>query len=176
MFFRLCCEEPAGLPPAAGLPAALPGLPAMLPASKNHSDNLGEGSCQFLPLGVDRPVHGPGGCLCVVKTSACAETLLFTSRDGKASVIHFTVFWIWFYLRSLVYILCVFFKVVYKMTYIPHETLHALLGSLKKIWTGTLAGGAAGLEFGVVALKSFNRWAVLTGEIISYHLSYETLF
>lgn len=50
-----------------------------------------------------------------------------------------------------------FLQVVFKMNYIPHETLRALLGVLKQNWAGTLAGGVAGVEFGVVALKSFHR-------------------
>ena len=50
-----------------------------------------------------------------------------------------------------------FLQVVFKMNYIPHETLRALLGVLKQIWAGTLTGGVAGIEFGVVALKSFHR-------------------
>ncbi|XP_030297212.1 WD repeat- and FYVE domain-containing protein 4 isoform X1 [Sparus aurata] len=53
--------------------------------------------------------------------------------------------------------------VVFKMSYIPHETLRALLGVLKQSWTGTLAGGVAGIEFGVVALKCFHRMTVHSG-------------
>ncbi|XP_041803075.1 WD repeat- and FYVE domain-containing protein 4 isoform X2 [Chelmon rostratus] len=53
--------------------------------------------------------------------------------------------------------------VVFKMNYIPHETLRALLGVLKQNWAGTLAGGVAGVEFGVVALKSFHRMTVHSG-------------
>lgn len=48
-------------------------------------------------------------------------------------------------------------QVVFKLNYIPHETLRALLGVLKQSWAGTLAGGVVGIEFGVVALKSFHR-------------------
>ncbi|XP_039994634.1 WD repeat- and FYVE domain-containing protein 4 isoform X3 [Xiphias gladius] len=53
--------------------------------------------------------------------------------------------------------------VVFKMNYIPHETLRALLGVLKQIWAGTLAGGVAGIEFGVGALKCFRRMTVHSG-------------
>lgn len=48
-------------------------------------------------------------------------------------------------------------QVIFKLNYIPHETLQALLHVLKQIWAGTLAGGVAGIEFGVVALKSFHK-------------------
>lgn len=44
-------------------------------------------------------------------------------------------------------------QVVFKLNYIPHETLRALLGVLKQNW----AGAAVGTEFGVVALKCFHR-------------------
>lgn len=50
---------------------------------------------------------------------------------------------------------------IFKLNYIPHETLRALLLVLKQNWSGTLAGGVAGLEFGVGALKCFHRWAVV---------------
>lgn len=50
-----------------------------------------------------------------------------------------------------------FLQVVFKMNYMPHETLHALLSVLKQIWAGTLDGGVIGMEFGVVALQCFNR-------------------
>ncbi|XP_047198145.1 WD repeat- and FYVE domain-containing protein 4 isoform X2 [Hippoglossus stenolepis] len=53
--------------------------------------------------------------------------------------------------------------VVFKLNYIPHETLRALLGVLKQIWAGTLAGGAEGTEFGVVALKCFRRMTLHSG-------------
>lgn len=48
-------------------------------------------------------------------------------------------------------------QVIFKLNYIPHETLRALLVVLKQMWAGTLAGGTAGSEFGVVALKCFHR-------------------
>lgn len=48
-------------------------------------------------------------------------------------------------------------QIVFKLNYIPHETLHALLGLLKQSWAGTLAEGVMGTEFGVVALKCFHR-------------------
>lgn len=48
-------------------------------------------------------------------------------------------------------------QVIFKLNYIPHETLRVLLGVLKQMWAGTLAGGTAGSEFGVVALKCFHR-------------------
>lgn len=54
-----------------------------------------------------------------------------------------------------------FLQVVFKLNYIPHETLRALLGVLKQIWAGTLAAGEAGIEFGVVALTCFHRLAVI---------------
>lgn len=50
-----------------------------------------------------------------------------------------------------------FLQVIFKLNYIPHETLRGLLGVLKQSWAGTLAGGVAGIEFGVVALKCFHR-------------------
>ncbi|XP_070771661.1 WD repeat- and FYVE domain-containing protein 4 [Enoplosus armatus] len=53
--------------------------------------------------------------------------------------------------------------VVFKLNYIPHETLRAVLGVLKQSWAGTLAGGVAGIEFGVVALKCFHRMTVHSG-------------
>ncbi|KAA8583834.1 hypothetical protein FQN60_015042 [Etheostoma spectabile] len=53
--------------------------------------------------------------------------------------------------------------VIFKLNYIPHETLRALLGVLKQSWAGTLAGGMAGIEFGVVALKCFHRMTVHSG-------------
>ncbi|XP_040905708.1 WD repeat- and FYVE domain-containing protein 4 isoform X2 [Toxotes jaculatrix] len=53
--------------------------------------------------------------------------------------------------------------VVFKLNYIPHETLRALLGVLKQIWAGTLSGGVAGIEFGVAALKCFHRMIVHSG-------------
>lgn len=48
-------------------------------------------------------------------------------------------------------------QVVFKLNYIPHETLRALLGVMKHSWAGTLAGGAARSEFGVVAMRCFHR-------------------
>ncbi|XP_072247156.1 WD repeat- and FYVE domain-containing protein 4 isoform X1 [Leuresthes tenuis] len=60
--------------------------------------------------------------------------------------------------------------VVFKMNYIPHETLRALLGVLKQSWTGKLAGGVAGIEFGVVALKCFHKMTVhsaMLAEVLS---------
>ncbi|XP_029305197.1 LOW QUALITY PROTEIN: WD repeat- and FYVE domain-containing protein 4 [Cottoperca gobio] len=53
--------------------------------------------------------------------------------------------------------------VIFKLNYIPHETLRALLGVLKQNWAGTLAGGVAAIEFGVVALKRFHRMTVHSG-------------
>ncbi|XP_008289614.1 WD repeat- and FYVE domain-containing protein 4 isoform X2 [Stegastes partitus] len=53
--------------------------------------------------------------------------------------------------------------VVFKLNYIPHETLRALLGVLKQNWAGSLTGGVAGTEFGVVALKCFHRMTVHSG-------------
>ncbi|XP_028278514.1 WD repeat- and FYVE domain-containing protein 4 isoform X2 [Parambassis ranga] len=47
--------------------------------------------------------------------------------------------------------------VVFKMNYIPHETIRALLGVLKQSWAGTLAGGVAGIESGILALTCFHR-------------------
>lgn len=79
---RLSSKKPAGLPPASGLLASFPGFSAVLPASSDPADNMGEGSSQFLPLGVDCPVNGPSCCLCVAETSTCPKTILFTARDG----------------------------------------------------------------------------------------------
>lgn len=77
-----------------------------------------------------------------------------TSNDSKVSVRIF--FFDTTYIQGLMK--CwVFLQVVFKMNYIPHETLRALLGVLKQSWAGTLAGGVVGIEFGVVALKSFHR-------------------
>ncbi|KAG7513031.1 WD repeat-and FYVE domain-containing protein 4 [Solea senegalensis] len=53
--------------------------------------------------------------------------------------------------------------VVFKLNYIPHETLRAVLGVLKQIWAGTLAGGLVGINFGVLALKCFHRMTVHSG-------------
>ncbi|XP_060895664.1 WD repeat- and FYVE domain-containing protein 4 isoform X1 [Labrus mixtus] len=53
--------------------------------------------------------------------------------------------------------------VVFKLNYIPHETLWALLVVLKQSWAGTLAGGVEGLEFGVAALTCFHRLTVHSG-------------
>uniref|UniRef100_A0A3Q3K266 Alfy-like armadillo-like repeat domain-containing protein n=1 Tax=Monopterus albus TaxID=43700 RepID=A0A3Q3K266_MONAL len=53
--------------------------------------------------------------------------------------------------------------VVFKMNYIPHETLRAVLNVLKQIWARTVAGEVAGIEFGVVALKCFHRMIVHSG-------------
>ncbi|XP_030011898.1 WD repeat- and FYVE domain-containing protein 4 [Sphaeramia orbicularis] len=53
--------------------------------------------------------------------------------------------------------------VIFKLNYIPHETLRAVLGVLKQSWTGALAGGVAGIEFGVTALKCFHRMTVHSG-------------
>ncbi|KAM9727627.1 WD repeat- and FYVE domain-containing protein 4 isoform 2-T2 [Menidia menidia] len=60
--------------------------------------------------------------------------------------------------------------VLFKMNYIPHETLRALLSVLKQNWAGTLAGGVAGTEFGVVALKCFHKMTVhsaMLAEVLS---------
>ncbi|XP_056292336.1 WD repeat- and FYVE domain-containing protein 4 isoform X5 [Pseudoliparis swirei] len=53
--------------------------------------------------------------------------------------------------------------VIFKFNYIPHETLRALLVVLKQSWSGTLAGGVAEIEFGVVALKCFHRMTEHSG-------------
>ncbi|KAM9847921.1 WD repeat- and FYVE domain-containing protein 4 [Aulostomus maculatus] len=53
--------------------------------------------------------------------------------------------------------------VIFKLNYIPHETLRVVLGVLKQSWSGTLAVGVAGTDFGVVALTSFHRMAVRSG-------------
>lgn len=79
---RLSSKEPPGLPPLAGLPAAFPRFSAGLPASSHPADDMGEGSGQFLPLGVDCPVDGPGGYLCLAKTSTCPKAILFIAGDG----------------------------------------------------------------------------------------------
>ncbi|CAJ1067579.1 WD repeat- and FYVE domain-containing protein 4 isoform X1 [Xyrichtys novacula] len=60
--------------------------------------------------------------------------------------------------------------VVFKLNYIPHETLRGLLIVLKQIWAGTLAGGLVGIEFGVEALKCFHRLTVhssMLAEVLS---------
>ncbi|XP_054886091.1 WD repeat- and FYVE domain-containing protein 4 [Poeciliopsis prolifica] len=48
--------------------------------------------------------------------------------------------------------------VVFKLSYIPHETLRALLGVLKKNWAGT--GGVAKTEFSMVAVQCFHKMIV----------------
>ncbi|XP_047207420.1 WD repeat- and FYVE domain-containing protein 4 isoform X3 [Girardinichthys multiradiatus] len=48
--------------------------------------------------------------------------------------------------------------VIFKMNYIPHETLRVLLGVLKQNWAGS--SGAAGTEFSVVALQCFHNMIV----------------
>ncbi|XP_011601683.2 WD repeat- and FYVE domain-containing protein 4 isoform X2 [Takifugu rubripes] len=53
--------------------------------------------------------------------------------------------------------------IVFKLNYIPHETLCALLGVLKQSWTGTLARGVTGIEFEVGALECFDRMIVHSG-------------
>ncbi|KAM9364693.1 WD repeat- and FYVE domain-containing protein 4 isoform 2-T2 [Pholidichthys leucotaenia] len=52
--------------------------------------------------------------------------------------------------------------VVFKLNYIPHETLRALLNVLKQSSAGTLAGGVTVTEFGVVALKCFHKMIALS--------------
>lgn len=56
------------------------------------------------------------------------------------------------------------------MNYIPHETLRALLNALKQIWAGTLAGGVEAVEFGVVALMCFHRWALLADDMLLFRI------
>ncbi|XP_041645058.1 WD repeat- and FYVE domain-containing protein 4 isoform X2 [Cheilinus undulatus] len=53
--------------------------------------------------------------------------------------------------------------VVFKLNYIPHETLRALLVVLKQSWAGTLVGGLLEIEFGVAALTCFHRLMVHSG-------------
>ncbi|XP_070696577.1 WD repeat- and FYVE domain-containing protein 4 [Pempheris klunzingeri] len=60
--------------------------------------------------------------------------------------------------------------VVFKLNYIPHETLRALVGVLKQSWAGTQAGGVVGIEYGVVALRCFHRMTVrssMLAEVLS---------
>uniref|UniRef100_A0A3Q3BBW3 Alfy-like armadillo-like repeat domain-containing protein n=1 Tax=Kryptolebias marmoratus TaxID=37003 RepID=A0A3Q3BBW3_KRYMA len=45
--------------------------------------------------------------------------------------------------------------VIFRLNYIPHETLRALLVVLKQSLAGTLADGVGGIEFSVVALQFF---------------------
>lgn len=85
LVYRFGSKEPACLPPAAGLLAAISGFPAVLPASSDLADDMGEGPSQLLPLGVDCPVNGPAGCLCVAQTSTCSKTVFFTAGDGTTS-------------------------------------------------------------------------------------------
>ncbi|XP_061601856.1 WD repeat- and FYVE domain-containing protein 4 isoform X2 [Cololabis saira] len=56
--------------------------------------------------------------------------------------------------------------VFFKFNYIPHETLQALTGVLKKSWAGALAGGVAGIEFGVMALKCFHEMTVHSAMLV----------
>ncbi|XP_015799744.3 WD repeat- and FYVE domain-containing protein 4 isoform X2 [Nothobranchius furzeri] len=61
-------------------------------------------------------------------------------------------------------------QVVFRLNYIPHETLRALLGVLKKSWAGTLADGVAGVEFNVLALQLFQKMIVhsaMLAEVLS---------
>uniref|UniRef100_UPI003AAAFB81 WD repeat- and FYVE domain-containing protein 4 n=1 Tax=Centroberyx gerrardi TaxID=166262 RepID=UPI003AAAFB81 len=53
--------------------------------------------------------------------------------------------------------------VVFQLNYIPHETLRVVQGVLKQSWAGTLAGGVAGVEFGVATLSCFHRMTVRSG-------------
>ncbi|XP_044228580.1 WD repeat- and FYVE domain-containing protein 4 isoform X3 [Thunnus albacares] len=53
--------------------------------------------------------------------------------------------------------------VIFKLNYIPHETLRGVLSVLKQSWAGTLSGGVVGIEFAVVTLKSFHRMTVHSG-------------
>ncbi|XP_028324426.1 WD repeat- and FYVE domain-containing protein 4 isoform X3 [Gouania willdenowi] len=56
-----------------------------------------------------------------------------------------------------------FEMVVFKLNYIPHETLRGLLGVLKQIWDGTIAWGSTGVDYGVEVLKCFTRMTLQSG-------------
>lgn len=62
---RFSSKKPAGLSPTAGLFTAFPGFSAVLPASWNPADDMGERPSKLLSLGMDCPVDGPDGCLCM---------------------------------------------------------------------------------------------------------------
>ncbi|XP_061914195.1 WD repeat- and FYVE domain-containing protein 4 isoform X3 [Entelurus aequoreus] len=53
--------------------------------------------------------------------------------------------------------------VIFKLNYIPHEALRVVLGILKQSWSGALAAGEGGAEFGVATIKSFHRMTVHSG-------------
>lgn len=53
--------------------------------------------------------------------------------------------------------------IIFKLNYIPHETLRAVLTVLKQTWTGATAQQMNGLEFGVAALRCFHRITVHSG-------------
>ncbi|XP_017268395.1 WD repeat- and FYVE domain-containing protein 4 isoform X2 [Kryptolebias marmoratus] len=60
--------------------------------------------------------------------------------------------------------------VIFRLNYIPHETLRALLVVLKQSLAGTLADGVGGIEFSVVALQFFYKMIVhgaLLAEVLS---------
>lgn len=127
---------------------------------------MGPGPGQLLPPGVDCPVNGPTRCLCAAETSTCPNIIFLNARDGTAPHGRNKV------PMHLVYLLVedehfVFLQVIFKLNYIPHETLRVVLGVLKQSWSGTLAAGLTGTEFGVAALKCFHRSAVLVCNISS---------
>ncbi|XP_061545443.1 WD repeat- and FYVE domain-containing protein 4 isoform X3 [Phycodurus eques] len=53
--------------------------------------------------------------------------------------------------------------VIFKINYIPHEALRIVLGILKQSFSGSLAVGVVGTEFGVATLTSFHRMTVHSG-------------
>lgn len=53
--------------------------------------------------------------------------------------------------------------IVFKLNYIPHEAMRAVLTVLKQSWTGALTQGVAGIEFGVAALTCFHRMTLHSG-------------
>ncbi|CAL9687927.1 unnamed protein product [Knipowitschia caucasica] len=53
--------------------------------------------------------------------------------------------------------------IIFKLNFIPHETLRALLTALKQTWTGATLPKMSELEFGVSAVKGFHRITVHSG-------------
>lgn len=45
---------------------------------------MGEGHGQLFPLGVDGPILGPSGCLCLPQTRACAKAIFLNAGDGRS--------------------------------------------------------------------------------------------
>ncbi|XP_072293692.1 WD repeat- and FYVE domain-containing protein 4 [Eucyclogobius newberryi] len=53
--------------------------------------------------------------------------------------------------------------IIFKLNFIPHETLRAVLTVLKQMWTRATSQQTNGLEFGVAAVKCFHRITAYSG-------------